>query len=78
MCTVHGHDNAPPRNRLKEHISQFYPKCRILTFGYDASITRAGISTIAGIKEKALQLLDDLIEMREASQSVRAMFYRRY
>jgi hypothetical protein len=73
-----GTDNAPGSNWLKDQIYESYPASRILTFGYDASNTRAGISTMAGIREKALQLLDDLVELRKASDPVRAISYPRY
>jgi hypothetical protein len=50
----------------------------MLTFGYDASATRTGISTMAAIREKALQLLDALVELRKASDPVRAMSCPRF
>ena len=78
MWTIDETDNAPSRNWLKDHIYERYPGSRILTFGYDASNTRARISTIAGIKEKALQLLDDLVKFRKELKPVRAMPYPRY
>ena len=66
------------RNWLKDLLQKHYPGSRILAFGYDASATRAGILTMGGIREKALQLLDDLIQLRQASDPVRAMSCPRY
>jgi hypothetical protein len=70
--TTDGTDDVPGSNWLKDQIYESYPSSRILTFGYNASDTRAGISTMAGIRKKALQLLDDLVELRKASSPVRA------
>lgn len=65
--------DEPGRNWLKDPLHKHYPGSRILAFGYDASATRAGILTMGGIREKALQLLDDLIQLRQASDPVRPM-----
>jgi hypothetical protein len=66
-------DDMPGSNWLKDQIHKHHPASRILTFGYDASNTRAGIATMAGISAKAFQLLDVLVELRKASDPVRVM-----
>ena len=47
------------------------PEPRTLTFGYDASLTNNGIVRAEGIKEKALKLLDELVEHRMSIPPVR-------
>jgi hypothetical protein len=47
-----------------------------MTFGYDTTDTRAGIATRMGIREKAVQLLDDLLELRKTSDMVSTMLHR--
>jgi hypothetical protein len=57
-------------NWLKERIYDDYSSSRVLTYGYDASHTGAGVYTMGGIREKALQLLDDLVELRKGLKPV--------
>jgi hypothetical protein len=45
-----------------------------LTFGYDAHGIK-GTSTRAGIKEKAVQLLDELVKLREPEKPVRTLIH---
>jgi hypothetical protein len=49
-----------------------------MTFGYDTSNTVAGIYTMGSIREKALQLLDDLVKLREDPNSVRTFIFTRF
>lgn len=67
-----GTHDEPGCNWLKDRIYNVYPRSRILTFGYDAE---AGIYAMTRIREKAFQLLDDLVELREGINPVRAMSY---
>ena len=71
--TTDGKDDTPGSNWLKDRIFERHPGSRILAFGYDLSKTRQRISAMAGIMEKALHLLDDLVELRRVSDPVRAM-----
>lgn len=54
-------------------MPKWYSGPRIMSFGYDASST--SILTMAGIKEEAVRLLDDLVELRKGSSSVRAKLF---
>jgi hypothetical protein len=60
-------------NCLKDKIHEHYPRSRILSFGYDASASRAGISTLQGIREMAKDLLGDLVRLRKPSDPVRTI-----
>ncbi|RDL42485.1 uncharacterized protein BP5553_02464 [Venustampulla echinocandica] len=62
-----GEEGNQGKNWLIDTLHSYYeyPKSRILTFGYDTSHAVAGIYTIGGIRKKALQLLDDLVELRK-------------
>jgi len=71
-------NDEPGCNWLKDRIYNDYPKSRILTFGYDASNAGVGIYAMKRIREKALQLLNDLVELREGLNPVRALSYPRF
>ena len=60
-------------NWLEDQIHQRNPTSRIMAFGYDATLGKAGIATMAGIRAKALQLLNELVKIRETSDHVRTM-----
>ncbi|PVH77725.1 hypothetical protein DL98DRAFT_423188, partial [Cadophora sp. DSE1049] len=71
VVAVHGYHGdrhtswgGPYSNWLEDSLHVRYPSSRILTFGYDAHGIK-GTSTRAGIKEKAVQLLDELVKLRE-------------
>ncbi|KAI9793748.1 MAG: hypothetical protein M1833_000694 [Piccolia ochrophora] len=64
-----GEEDKPPSsswNWLEEGFSAEGPSPRVLTFGYDASLSSNGIATAAGVEEKALHLLDALVECRKS------------
>jgi hypothetical protein len=71
--TAEGANDESSCNWLKDRIYNDYPRSRILTFGYDASSAGGGIYAMKRIREKALQLLDDLVELREGLNSVCAL-----
>ncbi|KAH0557197.1 hypothetical protein GP486_005013 [Trichoglossum hirsutum] len=64
--TTDSKGDEPGGNWLKDRIFERYPGSRILTFGYDLNKTKSRNSAMAGIMEKALHLLDDLVEFRRA------------
>lgn len=63
-------DDTPGGNWLKDHMDEWNSGSRILSFGYDGS--SPSVLTMAGIREEAVRLLDDLVELRKVSGSVRA------
>ena len=56
-------DNHPRASWL-EQIHRDNPSSRVMTFGYDATHTGTGLYTMSRIRDRALQLLDDLIKLR--------------
>ena len=62
-------DNQPKTSWLKQ-IHEDYPSSRIMTFGYDASHPETGLYTMGRIRDRALQLLDDLIKLRRGKNLV--------
>jgi hypothetical protein len=76
--TTNGTNDELGCNWLKDRIYNDYPRSRILTFGYDVSNTGKGIYTMTRIREKALQLLDDLVELRKGLNPVCALSYPRF
>lgn len=71
--TTDGRNNAPGSNWLKDKIHEDYPTSRVLSVGYGANDTSAGTLTMAGIRQRALQLLDGLVELRGTLNPVRTM-----
>jgi hypothetical protein len=63
-------NDVPGSNWLGDQLFYRQYRSRILAYGYDASNTRSGIFTRAGIREKALRLLDELVELRKTSKPV--------
>jgi hypothetical protein len=71
-------DEGTEANWLKDQIYEHFPESRILTWGYDSSDDiRGGITTILGIRQKALQLLEALVEHRKTADPVCALFIAR-
>lgn len=66
-------NDQPSKNWLKQ-IYEDNPSSRIMTFGYDASHTGAGVYTMGRIRDKALQLLDDLVERRRGPNSIPVLY----
>ena len=58
-----GTDGQPKESWLKQ-IHEDNPSSRIMSFGYDASHTDGRLYTMSRIREKALQLLDELVKLR--------------
>ena len=56
-------ENHPRTSWLKQ-IHKDNPSSRVMTFGYDATHTETGLYTMSRIRDRALQLLDDLIKLR--------------
>ena len=52
------------RTSWLDQIHKDNPSSRIMTFGYDASHTETGLYTMGRIRDRALQLLDDLTKLR--------------
>lgn len=52
-----------PRTTWLKQIHEDNPDSRIMTFGYDASHTETGLYTMGRIRNRALQLLDDLVKL---------------
>lgn len=67
--TTDGKNNAPGSSWLKDKIHEHYPASRVLSVGYGAN------DTMAGIREMALRLLDGLVEQRESLNPVCTMSY---
>lgn len=57
-----------------KQIHEDNPSSRIITFSYDATRTGAGIYTIGRIRDKALQLLDDLVDVRRGPDVIFVFF----
>ncbi len=62
--------NDQPRTSWLQQVHKDNPSSRIMTFGYDASHNEAGLYTMGRIRDKALQLLDDLVELRRGMNLV--------
>ncbi|KAG4434616.1 hypothetical protein IFR05_009909 [Cadophora sp. M221] len=74
VVAVHGYHGdrhtswgGPYNNWLEYSLFPQYPSSRILTFGYDAHGIK-GTSTRAGIRQKAVQLLDELVKLRNPTE----------
>ncbi|KAE9371781.1 ankyrin [Stipitochalara longipes BDJ] len=55
----------PGTSWMTEQIYKQHKNAQVWTYGYNASINRTGISTRTGIRQKALDLLETLVEMRK-------------
>ncbi|KAF8855271.1 hypothetical protein BDZ45DRAFT_507816 [Acephala macrosclerotiorum] len=53
---------------LEKNVHETYPNSRVMTFGYSNEVSRKGIATRISIREKALQLLEELLELRKGLQ----------
>lgn len=62
--------NDQPGTNWLEQVHEDNPSSRIMTFGYDASHSEGGLYTMGRIRDKALQLLDDLVELRRGKNIV--------
>ena len=58
------------RTSWLHQIHEDNPNSRIMTFGYDASHTEAGLYTMGRIRDQALQLLNDLVKLRRGRNLV--------
>lgn len=56
-------DDEPGKSWLIQ-LHEDNPGSRIMTFGYDASHTEGRLYTMGRIRDKALQLLDELVRLR--------------
>ena len=53
-----------PRTCWLMQIHKDNPGSRVMTFGYDATHSGTGLYTMSRIRDRVLQLLDDLIKLR--------------
>lgn len=59
--------NHQPGSNWLEQIHKDRPSSRIVTFGYDSRHFASGVYTTERFRDTALQLLDDLVELRRGS-----------
>ncbi|KUJ16881.1 uncharacterized protein LY89DRAFT_67055 [Mollisia scopiformis] len=50
---------------LEANLYETYTNARIMTFGYETDESKDGISTRGSIRKKALQMLEELLELRK-------------
>jgi len=58
---------------MREQIHKPHKDAQVWTYGYDASMNRTGIATRTGIRQKAFDLLEVLVEMRKKWEAVREL-----
>ncbi|KAF6226268.1 hypothetical protein HO133_009134 [Letharia lupina] len=56
--------NQQPGSQWLHQIYEDNPSSRVMTFGYDSSRFETGLCKMGRFKDAALQLLDDLVELR--------------
>ena len=62
--------NQQPGSQWLHQIYEDNPSSRVMTFGYDSSRFGTGLCKMGRFKDAALQLLDDLVELRRGPDLV--------